>query len=72
MHAKNFSTTPYHARLATHHATALGILSVLLVGACAAEAPAGLHSPGASRGDVTSSATTLGRASSFADRKSVV
>jgi hypothetical protein len=65
MQAKHILTVPFQARHSTQFVTALGIMSALLVAACAADTPVGLHSPGSSRALVTSSETTLGRASSF-------
>jgi hypothetical protein len=66
MHAKQIPTSPFHAQYATQLTAGLGILCGLLVAACAADSPAGLHSPDPSRALVASSTTTLGRASSFA------
>jgi type VI secretion system secreted protein VgrG len=66
MRSKHILAVPFQARHSTQLTTALGLMSVLLVAACAADTPAGLHSPGSSRSLVASSEITLGRASSFA------
>ena len=66
MQSRQITTSRLHARSTIRYTAALGVMSALLVAACAGDSPAGLHSPDSSPLLQTSSATTLGSASSFA------
>ena len=71
MYAAQISTSPVHAFHRTRFTTALGAMSILLVGACTPDAPSGLHSnaPTKSIGDPVSGGgpapVNLGAAGTF-------
>ena len=66
MHSRQIAKSLFHALHATAFTSALGVMSALLVAACAVDAPSGPRSPASSNSLSASSATTLGSASGFA------
>ena len=66
MYARQIPTSLFHALHRTRFTSALGVMSTLVVAACAVDSPSGLHAPAPSRSFTASSATTLGSASRFA------
>ena len=65
MHARQIPNSRLHALHPTRFTLALGVMSALLVAACAVDAPSGPRSLTPSKRLEASSATTLGSAASF-------
>ena len=60
MHAAQITKSPFHSLHHIRFASALSVCSVLILAACAADAPSGLHSPASAPGSATRSAAQVG------------
>ena len=60
MHATQTTKSPLHTLRHIRYTSALSVCSVLIIAACAADAPSGLHSPAAGFGSANRSSAQLG------------